>query len=108
MVTAVFTVTLSTPATFVVTVDYEVNSGVGNTGAVAGTDFVDTAGTLTYQPGETTKNYTVQVVGDTDIELDEVFSTLISNANVPISVNGSIGHILDDDNFKVYLPSVIK
>ncbi len=108
MATAVFTVTLSTPAAFVVTVDYEVNSGVGDTGAVAGTDFVNTSGTLTYQPGETTQFINVQVIGDTETELDEIFSTLISNANVPISVNGSIGHILNDDNFKVYLPSIIR
>lgn len=106
---AVFTISLSTPAAFVVTVDYEVNSGIGASGAVAGVDFVDNpGGTLTYQPGETTQTFTVQVIGDTDSELDETFSTLISNANVPISVNGGIGHILNDDDFKVYLPSVIK
>ena len=103
-----FTVTLSTPAAFVVTVDYEVNSGVGDSGAVAGVDFVDTSGTLTYQPGETAQFINVQVIGDTDSELDEIFSTLISNANVPITVNGGIGHILNDDDFKVYLPTVIK
>lgn len=109
MGTAVSTVILSTLAAFVVTVDYEVNAGVGGSGTVAGVDFVDnTGGTLTYQPGETSQTFTVQVIGDTDSELDEIFSTLISNANAPISVNGGIGHILNDDNFKVYLPSVIK
>jgi parallel beta-helix repeat protein len=106
---AVFTISLSTPAAFVVTVDYEVNAGIGDSGAVAGVDFVDnTGGTLTYQPGETSQTFTVQVIGDVETELDEVFSTLISNANVPISVNGGIGHILNDDDFKVYLPSVTK
>jgi hypothetical protein len=108
MTTAVFPITLSTPAAFVVTVDYNVNSGVGDSGAVAGVDFVDTSGTLTFQPGETVQSINVQIIGDTESELDEIFSTLISNANVPITVNSAIGLILNDDNFKTYLPVVIE
>ncbi|MFQ5436222.1 MAG: Calx-beta domain-containing protein, partial [Anaerolineae bacterium] len=105
---ATFTVTLSTPASFTVTVDFDVNSGYGATGAKAGEDFVPISGTLTYQPGETVQTYTVQIIGDTDPEQDEVYNTLINNANVPISVNGALGWVLNDDNQKVYLPVILK
>ncbi len=101
---AVFTVTLSTPASFVIHVDYAASSGVGAAGAVVGIDFAPSTGTLTFQPGETVKTYTVQIIGDTLGEYDEDFSTLISNANVPINANGSSAKIINDDNFLIYLP----
>ena len=104
----VFTVTLSTPAAFVVTVAYEVSSGSGGTGAVAGVDFVATGGDLTFQPGQTAQTFTVQIMGDTDFEQDELFQTLIRNGTVPISVNGAFGHILNDDNAVIYLPLIVK
>ncbi len=110
---AVFTVTLSTPADFIITVDFAASSGFGDDGAIAGIDFEPISGTVTFQPGETVQNYSVQMIGDTEIELDERFSTLISNANVPITVNGSFGIILNDDDgtvddemFYIYLPFV--
>ncbi|MFQ5399318.1 MAG: Calx-beta domain-containing protein [Anaerolineae bacterium] len=104
----VFTVTLSTPASFTVTVDYDATtSSGGNGGATAGVDFVPISGTLTFNPGETAQNYTVQINGDTDSEEDEVFFSVISNANVPISVGGSQGTILNDD-FYVYLPMIVR
>jgi hypothetical protein len=107
---AVFTVTLSTPADFIVTVDYEVSSGFGDEGAKVGDDFLAAADTLTFQPGETVQTYTVQIVGDTISEADENYSSLISNANVPISVNGSLAQILNDDdnNFSVFLPMIVR
>lgn len=105
---AVFTVTLSTPAAFIVTVDYELSSGFGDTGAKAGEDFIDISDTLKFQPGETIQTYTVDIIGDTEPEEDEIFSSLIKNANVPITVNGSLGHILNDDGFELYLPAVLK
>jgi len=107
MTPAVFTVTLSTPADFVITVDYETTPGYGEDGATAGEDFVPISGTLTFQPGETAQTYTVQVIGDTDGEPDEYFSSLLSNANVPVSPNSSFAYILNDD-FRIYLPLVIK
>ena len=110
---AVFTITLSTPADFVITVDFEASSGFGDDGAIAGVDFEPISGTVTFQPGETVQNYAVQIIGDTEIELDERFHTLISNANVPITVNGSSGTILDDDSDDdgmayIYLPFVTR
>lgn len=110
---AVFTVTLSTPADFVVTVDYEVSSGYGENGAKVGDDFLAATGTLTFQPGETVQNYTVQIIADTTDEADESYSSLISNANVPISVNGSLAQILNDDAYvddayAVFLPMIVR
>jgi chitinase len=105
---AVFTATLSTPADFIVTVDYTVSPGCCDTGAQEGIDFVAASGTLTFQPGETVQTYTVQVIGDTTAEADEIYSSLLNNANVPISPNSSLGKILNDDNYKVYLPTVVR
>ncbi len=103
---AVFTVTLGTAANFTITVDYDVSSGYGATGAIAGEDFVPISGTLTFQPGVTARTFTVQIIGDELAESDEIYWTLISNANVPIDANGNSGLILNDDSFDLYLPLV--
>ena len=105
---AVFTVTLSTPAAFIVTVDYDVFSGIGENGAQAGLDFVPISGTLTFQPGVVEQTYIVQIIGETMGEGDEVYSSLISNANVPISVNGSQAKILNDDDYLIYVPPILR
>jgi hypothetical protein len=87
---ATFTVTLSTPAAFPITVEYTLASGCCADGATAGVDFLGPfSGTLTFPPGTTLVNYTVSIVGDLDVEPDEVFSATLSNANAPISVNAS-------------------
>lgn len=107
---AIFTIILSTPADFVITVDFEASSGFGDDGATAGVDFEAISGTVTFQPGETEQDYVVQIIGDLEAELNERFHTLISNANVPISASGSNGVILNDDGlmFTSYLPLVTK
>jgi len=96
------------PAAFLVTVDFEISSGFGDTGAKAGEDFTDISGTLKFQPGETIEFYMVDIIGDRDPEEDEVFGSLIKNANVPITVNGSLARILNDDDHKLYVPAVIR
>ncbi|NTU63816.1 MAG: hypothetical protein HGB05_10550, partial [Chloroflexi bacterium] len=105
---AVFTITLSTAANFTVTVDYDTSSGIGSNGATAGQDFVPISGTLTFQPGVTARTFTVQVIGDTLPESDELFWSSIGNANVPISANVSSALIRDDDSFRIYLPLVLR
>lgn len=109
---ATFTVTLSTPAAFPITVDYSVESGCCDDGATAGVDFLGPfSGTLTFAPGETLHTYAVNVVGDLDIEPDELFYAQISNANAPISVNTSLATILNDDfdePRRVFLPIIIR
>jgi len=71
---AVFTVTLSKAAAGAVTVQYATADGTG----VAGSDYDARTGTLTFQPGETTKTVSVPVRGDTLVEADERFALVLS------------------------------
>jgi hypothetical protein len=108
---AVLTVTLSTPTAFVVTVDYEVVSGFGETGATAGVDFTGQfSATLTFQPGEMAKNFGVDVVGDTQHEPDEQFRANIKNASAPIVGSAAFVTILNDDvsqeMYEILLPLI--
>ncbi|MEZ6060023.1 MAG: Calx-beta domain-containing protein [Planctomycetaceae bacterium] len=94
-----FTVTLLSPSTQTVTVDYETLDGSATT---ADNDYTAASGTLTFNPGETTKVITVSVVGDVTIEPNEVFSLRLFNAvNADIVVGNATGTIRDDDNLAV-------
>jgi hypothetical protein len=106
MKTVVFTVTLSTSTAFTVTVDYTTADGYN--GAVAGSDYEAVSGTLTFAPGETIQLINVNIYGDTIDEPDESFTVRLSNAD-PIStyINVSIATIINDD-FRVYLPLVMR
>ncbi len=107
--TAVFTVTLTNPASFPITVDYTTEDGYGDTGADAGSDYEAKSGTITFNPGETSQNINVTVYGDTESEPDERFVLRISNGNpAPIQNSSTYGDILNDDNMKVYLPFIIR
>jgi urease beta subunit len=91
-----FTVQLSAPSTLPVSVDY----ATSDASALAGSDYQAVAGTLTFNPGETTKSINVPVIGDTLYEGTETFNLRISNATNGVvgSTNYSgIGTILDDD-----------
>jgi hypothetical protein len=94
-VNAVFTVTLSEPATAAVTVNYGTADGT----AQAGGDYEAAAGTLTFAPGETSKTITVAVKGDTRVEANESFFVNLSGAvNAVIGDGQGLGTILDDDS----------
>jgi len=58
-----------------VTVQYATQQGT----AIAGQDYADTSGTLTFAPGEQTQFVAVTVFGDTIDEVDEVFTLTLSN-----------------------------
>ena len=105
----VFTVTLSVPAQFTATVDYQVYGGVISP-ASPGIDFEDTVGTLTFIPGETLHTITVPVIGDLFPEDDEIFLLSLSNGTVSIIHSSVNGTILNDDNYLglIYLPLVVK
>ena len=83
---AVFTVTLSPSSAQTVTVDYATSSASPAT-AAAGTDYQTTNGTLTFNPGETTKPITVLVNGDTTNEAicETYFVNLANPTNATIS-----------------------
>lgn len=99
-----FVATLSTPSSQQVSFRYRTADGNGGTNvdpATAGNDYVNTSGTVTFSPGQTRQNFTVQVIGDTIDERNEVFNVLASS---PIGgtfstgvTNTATGTILDDD-----------
>jgi VCBS repeat-containing protein len=95
----VFTVTLSNPSYQTITVGYFTS----NQTAVAPGDYTTTSGTLTFNPGDTTKTITVNVIGDTTKENNETFAVNLQNAvNATIQLVGGFpmkgtGQILNDD-----------
>jgi hypothetical protein len=80
---ALFPVTLTAVSGTPVTVDFTTAPGT----ATAPSDYTITTGTLTFAPGETTRNVTVPVIGDTSVEPDETFFVNLSN----LSGGGTIG-----------------
>ena len=91
----VFNVTLSAPSGFTVTVDYATANGTATT---AGNDYQQISGTLTFNPGDTTKTVTVLVNGDTTFEPDETFFlNLYSATHATISKSQGTGTIKNDE-----------
>lgn len=74
---AIFSVTLLSPTTRQVTMNYTTEDGT----ATAGDDYLETSGTLTFQPGEVRKNIAVPVNGDKCFENDETFTLNLSDAS---------------------------
>jgi len=92
---AVFHVTV-TPHTKVVTVSYVTVDGT----AQAGSDYQATSGTLTFNPGETSKDVPVPVIGDTQVEGDELFFVNLHTLSAGYVVKGQgEGTIIDDEGF---------
>ncbi len=93
-----YEVTLSAASTEQVTVKYA-DAGTGT--AASGTDYAAlSAGTLTFEPGDTNKTVTVTVTGDGVDEPNETVKVSLSlpvNANVPVSGGTGTGTIEDDD-----------
>ncbi|HEX8070528.1 MAG TPA: FG-GAP-like repeat-containing protein [Pyrinomonadaceae bacterium] len=94
-VSAVFTVSLSAPSGFAVTVNYATADGA----AAAGADYDAATGTLTFAPGELTKTVAVSVRGDTLAEVNEHFFVNLSGpANATLADAQGVGTIRDDDS----------
>lgn len=94
-VDVVLTATLSGPSTKTVKVNYVTVNGT----AIEGSDYRDSHGTLTFDPGVTTRNITVQVMGDIRFEPNESLTVELSNpANARLAAfpNGSIVITNDD------------
>ncbi len=90
-----FTVTLSAPSTETVTVSYATANG---TALDSDNDYYAKSGTLTFNPGETTRTITITVRGDRKAELDETFFVnLFSASGATIEDAQGIGTILNDD-----------
>ena len=94
-VNAVFPVTLGSPAGSTVTV----HAATTNGSATAPADYAATTADLTFAPGETTKNVTVQVKGDTLDEVNETFDVTLSAAtNAGVADGSAVGTVTDDDD----------
>ncbi len=91
-----FTVTLTPAAGVAVQVDYETEDLTATT---AGNDYDFASDTLTFNPGQVTKDITVTVNGDRAHENDEEFYVNLSNATsgAMIQDDQAVGTITNDD-----------
>lgn len=79
--TMTFTVSLTAPSTQTVTASYSTQDG----SAVAGSDYIAQAGTLTFAPGETRKTISVTILSDDVYDYSEYFSIQLSNIKNAVS-----------------------
>jgi Calx-beta domain/FG-GAP-like repeat len=76
-----------------------VNYSTANGGALAGSDYIASSDTLTFGPGEATKNITILVNGDLTDEYDQGFYVNLAAPNgAVISDHLGVATILDDDS----------
>lgn len=101
-----FTVTLSAVSGRTVTVNAATGSG-GSPAATDGSDYVGLPSTLiTFTPGQTTKQVSITINGDIDVEQDEKFAVILSGAvNAALADSSGIGTILNDDAGPAQAPS---
>jgi Calx-beta domain/Domain of unknown function (DUF4214)/WD40-like Beta Propeller Repeat len=95
-----FVVTLSKPSVRTVSVAISTQGVTATPGAnfATGTDFNQTSGVMTFQPGATWGLLTVGIVPDTTPEPDETFKVVLSNpVNAQIARGEGVGTIIDDD-----------
>jgi hypothetical protein len=91
---AVFAVTLDPETPALVSVTYATADGT----AVAGSDYQPASGTLTFDPGTTTRTITVPVFGDVEFEPDETFRVdFTSPAGAELYADHATGTIRNDD-----------
>ena len=90
----IFTVTLNPSSLQTVKVDYATGGGT----ATSGSDYTAVSGSLTFSPGDTTKNVTVTIADDDVDESDETFNlTLSDSVNATIPIPTGTFTIRDDD-----------
>jgi urease beta subunit len=89
-----FTVTLSAASGLSVSVDF----ATADVSAVAPGDYQSQTGSLTFNPGQTTKTITVLVNADVAIEALETFTVALSGpVNASLATGTGTGTILNDD-----------
>ncbi|MFN8633702.1 MAG: right-handed parallel beta-helix repeat-containing protein [Chloroflexota bacterium] len=92
-----FNVTLSQTSPHTIKVDYGTQDQTA-LGSPAGIDYVATFGTLTFNPGETTKQVNVPIVGDLTAEQTETFLVNLSNPSGATILDGqAVGTITDNE-----------
>lgn len=91
-VTLTFTVTLSAASGKAVSVDYSTFNGT----ATSGSDYVAVSGTVTFNPGETTKTISLTVLGDSLVEgTENLFLRLSNPIDAILGDSEGLGTILD-------------
>jgi Ca2+-binding RTX toxin-like protein len=89
---AVFTVTLSQASNSRVTVNFATSNGT----AIAGSDYTSRNGTLTFNPGQTSKTISIPILDDNINEPNETFNVVLSNpSNAVLSDATGLGTISD-------------
>ena len=89
-----FAVTLAPAADAAVTVDYATSDGT----ATAGADYTAASGTLTFEPGDTSKTVSVAIADDAEDDGGETLTLTLDNASgAEIGVAAATGIIRDDD-----------
>ena len=93
--TATFIVTLTPSSNQTVTVDF----ATANMTATSPNDYQSASGTLTFNPGDTSKPISVTINGDTVVEPDETFFVNLANVTggAVIGDNQGLGTIQNDD-----------
>ena len=90
-----FTLSLSYPTEYPVSVDYLAKGGSADDGI----DFLASRGQLSFSPGEIQKSIYVKIIGDTLDEEDETVELYLSNpASAVLGATFGIGTIQDDDS----------
>ena len=88
-----FTVNLAEASSEPISINYT----TGDRTAKAGTDYLAQTGTVTFEPGETSKTISIEILGDTEIEPTEEFTVALLG-NYGQAIAQSIGLIGDNDN----------
>jgi hypothetical protein len=97
---AVFTISLSAPFPTAVSMTYATANG----SAVAGSDYVAAAGTITFEPGQTKRTVLIETIDDAVAESDENFSVNLTNPQGGIIADGQgVGTIFETLPTKFYV-----
>ena len=100
-----FPVTLSAASAQPVSVTYATTDGT----ATAPADYATVSGSLTFNPGETSKTIPVSVVADLAIEQDETFTLAVTGASgATVAVGSATGRITNDDTQVPVTPGTYK
>ncbi len=94
----VFVLTLNPASSQEVTVDYEITPDTAQTADYTGS----TSGALTFAPGETSKDVTLDLVDDEAAELDETVTLNLANLTGPASIaDGTATGVITDNDQQV-------
>ncbi|NJM06296.1 hypothetical protein HC891_09015 [Candidatus Gracilibacteria bacterium] len=103
--TAVLTVTLDQTAATTATVEYATSDGT----ASAGSDYTPISGTLTFNPGESSKTLTITLLSDSIVEASETFSVTLSapsNATLGPPSTARVTITADEVRFTHFIPII--